>query len=219
LFYTQCSGGERMTCDAMVYIVEDEEPVRKSMGKLMKSVGYRYQEYANGEDFLSALDSDLEPGCILVDVCMPGLSGLELQQVLNDRAIGMPMILISGHADVPMAVKALKAGAEDFIEKPYRSEELIVKIRKCLAGEDKRKKSAELQKRIESRLKLLTPREKDVMFGLADGKRNKEIAADLGLSPRTVEAHRASLMDKLQAKTVSEVVRYAFFENGDLKPE
>ncbi len=208
-----------MTTEAIVYIVEDEEPVRKSMGKLMRSVGYRFREFASGDEFLAALDEQLESGCILIDVCMPGLSGLELQKVLNDRDIGMPMILISGHADVPMAVKALKAGAEDFIEKPYRSEELIVKIRECLAGEDKRKKSAELQRRIESRLRLLTPREKDVMFGLADGKRNKEIAADLGLSPRTVEAHRANLMDKLQAKTVSEVVRYAFFENGELKPE
>lgn len=196
-----------------VYIVDDEEPLRKSLQKLLKSVGYESRSFASAEEFLHAVDT-LSPGCILLDVCMPGLSGLELQRVLRERRVEMPVIIISGHADVPMAVRAMKSGAADFIEKPCKTEELLVRVRDCLAGESEKQASHELHKEVESRLALLTRREKDVMNALVEGKRNKEIAADLGLSTRTVEAHRASLMDKLKAKSLSDVVRQALIEPG-----
>lgn len=196
-----------------VYIVDDEEPVRKSLQKLLKSVGYESRGFASAEAFLEDVDS-LNPGCLLLDVCMPGLSGLELQHVLRERRIEMPLIVISGHADIPMAVSAMRSGAVDFIEKPCKAEELLVRIRECLAGESQRQRSAEQHREVESRLASLTPRERDVMRGLVDGKRNKEIAADFGLSTRTVESHRASLMDKLHAHTLSDVVRLALVDDS-----
>jgi FixJ family two-component response regulator len=197
----------------IVYIVDDEAPVRKSLSALTKSVGYESKTFDSAESFVEAFDT-LESGCLLLDVCMPGLSGLELQEKLRKRHIQIPTIIISGHADVPMAVRAMKSGAADFIEKPFRSEELLVRIRQCMAGEFKRRQSARRQREAESRLASLTPREEDVMRGIVEGQRNKQIAADLGLSARTVEAHRASIMEKLKARTVSDVVRQVLASNG-----
>jgi len=197
-----------MEVEQTVYIVDDEELVCKSMCKLVESVGYPSKSFTSAEEFLGKLDS-ISAGCILIDVCMPGLSGLELQHILNERHIKIPVFIISGHADVPMAVRALKAGAVDFIEKPYRSEELLVKIRDCFEGQLSRQINSDMNEQAASRMASLTRREKDVMQALVDGKRNKDIANDLGLSRRTIEAHRANIMEKLHANTLSDVVRQA----------
>ncbi len=197
-----------MDVEQVVYIVDDEELVCKSMCKLVESVGYPARAFTSAEDFLANLES-VKCGCILIDVCMPGLSGLELQHILNERHIEMPVFVISGHADVPMAVRALKAGAVDFIEKPYKSEELLVKIRDCFQSQLSRQVDSEMLEQASARMATLTRREKDVMKALVDGKRNKDIADDLGLSRRTIEAHRANIMEKLNANTLSDVVRQA----------
>lgn len=203
-----------METEQTVYIVDDEELVSKSMCKLVESVGYPARAFTSAEEFLAELDS-IKSGCILVDVCMPGLSGLELQHILNERHIKLPVFVISGHADVPMAVRALKAGAVDFIEKPYKSEELLVKIRECFESQLSRQKNSDINEQAATRMASLTRREKDVMRALVDGKRNKDIANDLGLSSRTIEAHRANIMEKLNANTLSDVVRQALqHENG-----
>jgi len=181
-----------MQAEQVVYIVDDEELVCKSMCKLMESVGYPAHAFTSAEDFLANLES-VKCGCILIDVCMPGLSGLELQHILNERHIEMPVFVISGHADVPMAVRALKAGAVDFIEKPYKSEELLVKIRDCFQSQLSRQVDSDMTEQARARMDSLTRREKDVMQALVDGKRNKDIADDLGLSRRTIEAHRANI--------------------------
>lgn len=202
-----------MAAEQVVYIVDDEELVCKSMCKLVESVGYPAYAFTSAEDFLSNLES-VKCGCILIDVCMPGLSGLELQHILNERHIEMPVFVISGHADVPMAVRALKAGAVDFIEKPYKSEELLVKIRDCFQSQLSRQVDSDMTAQASARMATLTRREKDVMQALVDGKRNKDIAEDLGLSRRTIEAHRANIMEKLNANTLSDVVRQALQHNG-----
>ncbi len=197
-----------------VYIVDDEDLVRKSMHKLMESVGYPSQGFSSAEEFIPMLDS-IGHGCILIDVCMPNLSGLELQRILNERRVEIPVIIISGHADVPMAVRALKEGAVDFVEKPYKSEELLVKVRKCLEGEQRKQATSELRKQVAQRMASLTQREIEVVNGLVDGKRNKEIATDLSLSRRTVEAYRASVMEKLEANTLSDIVRQVLLWQAD----
>jgi len=197
-----------MVLEQTVYIVDDEELVCKSMCKLVESVGYPARAFTSAEEFLAEIDS-IKTGCILIDVCMPGLSGLELQHILNERHIKLPVFIISGHADVPMAVRALKAGAVDFIEKPYKSEELLVKIRDCFEGQLSRQLNSDMSEQAAARMASLTRREKDVMRALVDGKRNKDIASDLGLSRRTIEAHRANIMEKLHANTLSDVVRQA----------
>jgi len=197
-----------MALEQTVYIVDDEELVCKSMCKLVESVGYPARAFTSAEEFLAEIDS-IKTGCILIDVCMPGLSGLELQHILNERHLKLPVFIISGHADVPMAVRALKAGAVDFIEKPYKSEELLVKIRDCFEGQLSRQTNADMSEQAAARMASLTRREKDVMRALVDGKRNKDIANDLGLSRRTIEAHRANIMEKLDANTLSDVVRQA----------
>ena len=191
-----------------VYIVDDDEGIRKALGLLMKSAGLLAEQYASADAFLQDFNPS-KGGCLVVDVRMPGISGLELQKVLANRQISIPVIIMTGHGDVTMAVKAMKAGAADFIEKPFKNQELLDRIQQCLA------QSAELQINQEQRaaaierVALLTDREREVLNFLVAGKLNKQIAAELDISIRTVEAHRAKIMDKLQAKSLSDVVRIA----------
>lgn len=203
-----------MIAEQTVYIVDDEEPVRKALRFLTKSVDLKSESFENAGDFIDSLDH-IGPGCLLLDVCMPDMNGLELQAALREKNIDIPVIIITGHADVPTAVKAMKAGASDFIEKPFDSEELLERIHKCLSGEAKRQKNTELTRLAAERLSRLTRREHEVMQALVAGKRNKQIADELFISFRTVELHRASIMKKLEANSLSDVVRIALLTESE----
>jgi len=189
----------------LVYLVDDDEAVRDSLGFLFKSIGLKYEAYASALDFLERYDARRH-ACLVADIRMPGLSGLELQQRLNEERAEVPIIFITGHGDVPMAVTAMKSGAADFIQKPFRDQDLIDRINKALARDlDHRRGRAE-QDEIRNRIALLTPREKEVMQRVVRGQANKVIAMDLGVSQRTVELHRARVMRKLKMRSVAELV-------------
>ncbi len=197
-----------MPSKPIVHIVDDDSAIRDALSFLMKSIGFESNAYASAEAFLNQADLD-RPGCLVVDVRMHGISGLELQQVLNERSINLPVIIITGHGDVPMAVQAMKAGAVDFLEKPYDNDVLIARIRQSLDDakneQDKESRTAEAKALVAQ----LTPREVEVMNLLVAGKHNKLIANELNISVRTAEAHRAKVMKKLQADSLSDVVRVA----------
>ncbi|MEJ2345901.1 MAG: response regulator transcription factor [Gammaproteobacteria bacterium] len=195
-----------MQSDAIVYIVDDDEPIRKSLSLLMKSGGYRPVPCASAQEFLDRFDSQ-SPGCVVLDVRMPGMSGLELQQLLTDRGSPVPVIIMTGHGDVGMAVRAMKAGARDFIEKPFDNQVLLDRIEEALADAEQQQRRDEELGAARARLDLLTPRERQTMELLVSGKLNKQVAADLNISVRTVESHRAKIMDKLQVRSLSELVR------------
>jgi len=197
-----------MDAEQTVYIVDDEEAVRKALCFLAKSAGLNSESFETAGAFLDALEH-LAPGCLLLDVCMPDMSGLELQKELSKRSVEIPVIIITGHADVATAVRAMKNGAADFIEKPIDSEDLLVRVHKCLSGEARQRKSIDFRKQAVDRLSTLSRRERQVMDGLVAGKRNKQIAESLFISFRTVELHRANLMEKLNANSLSDIVRIA----------
>src|SRR5215469_13589396 len=191
-----------------VYIVDDDEAVRDSLSVLLESKGYPVRSFASAPEFLAAAPS-LPIGCLIVDIRMPEMDGLELQQHLIDRSLDFPLIVITGHGDVPLAVRAMKAGAVDFIEKPFASETILESLdaafsRLLAAGETSAEAVA-----AQSKLALLSPREREVLDGLLAGLPNKSIAYDLAISPRTVEIHRARVMDKMGARSLSELIRLA----------
>jgi FixJ family two-component response regulator len=190
----------------IVFIVDDDEAVRNSLRLLVKSVGLTARALVSAQEFLETYDP-LQPGCLVLDVRMPGMNGLELQQQLNLRGAVIPVIFITGHGDIPMAVEAMQQGACDFLQKPFRDQDLIDRIRKAL--EKDRANRAELgeRSRIRERHEALTPREREVLALVTSGKANKVIAADLGLSQRTVEIHRAHVMDKMRASSLAHLVR------------
>ena len=193
----------------LVHLVDDDEAIRRSVGFMLKTSGFHVRTYESGDDLLKSA-SNLEAGCILLDIRMPGMDGLELQAALRDKGIGLPVIIMTGHGDVTLAVQAMKAGAVDFIEKPFEKAVLLSAIDHGL--ERLRRSAASVDRADEAavRLQVLTPREREVLDGLAKGLPNKTIAYDLGISPRTVEIHRANLMSKLGVKSLSEALRIAF---------
>ena len=197
-----------MPSEPIVHIVDDDSAIRSSLSFLMKSVGFDSRAYASAEAFLDQADLD-RLGCLVVDVRMHGMSGLELQQLLNERGSKLPVIIITGHGDVPMAVQAMKAGAVDFLEKPYDNELLITRIRQCLQEVSIEQNRESKVAKAKSQLAQLTPRELEVMNLLVAGKHNKAIADDLDISVRTAEAHRAKVMKKLHAESLSDIVRIA----------
>lgn len=189
----------------LVYLVDDDDAVRDSLGLLLRSIGLDCELYASALDFLEHYDPKRQ-SCLVADIRMPGLSGLELQQRLNEQRTEVPIIFITGHGDVPMAVNAMKAGAADFVQKPFRDQDLIDRIHKALDRDRERRiASAELDT-IRARLALLTPRETEVMRRVVRGQANKVIAMDLGVSQRTVELHRARVMRKLKMRSLAELV-------------
>jgi len=189
-----------------VFIVDDDEPVRDSLRMLMRSVGLNAETFSGAAEFLQAYDGD-RPGCLVLDIRMPGMSGMELQERLNDLHAIIPVIFITGHGDVPMAVKAIQHGAADFIQKPFRDQDLLDRINKAIEqGTSNRAQLLETRD-IEERLANLTPREKEVLDLIVDGRPNKVIAADLDVSQRTVEIHRARVMDKMRASSLAHLVR------------
>ena len=196
-----------MLAERRVYIVDDDEGVRDSLSVLLESKAYAVKSFASAVEFLAAASS-LQPGCVIVDIRMPEMDGLELQQHLIDRSLDFPLIVITGHGDVPVAVRAMKAGAVDFIEKPFTYEAILdslaVGFLRLTAPDKDPTKVAAIAK-----LELLSPRELEVLQGLLAGLPNKSIAYDLNISPRTVEIHRARVMDKMGARSLSELIRLA----------
>jgi len=191
---------------ALVYIVDDDDAIRDSLSLLMRSVGLASETHESAADFLQAYEPD-KLSCLIADIRMPGLSGLELQQELNERHAEVPIIFITGHGDVPMAVKAMQAGAMDFIQKPFRDQDLLDKIHKALQEDRERRNARREVSVIRERLDTLTPRETEVMQKVVQGCANKVIAMDLGVSQRTVELHRARVMHKMGVRSLAELVR------------
>jgi RNA polymerase sigma factor (sigma-70 family) len=189
-----------------IFVVDDDEGVRNSLRFLLKSVGHSATTLASATEFLSTYQPD-QPGCLVLDVRMPGLSGLELQQQLNLRGAIIPVIFITGHGDIPMAVEAMQHGAFDFLQKPFRDQDLIDRIQRALAADEKNRASLRERDRVRARLDSLTPREREVLDLMMRGKPNKVMAAELGLSQRTVEIHRARVMEKTDASSLAQLVR------------
>ena len=193
----------------LVHLVDDEAAIRRSAGFMLKSVGYRVETYESGVELLKR-DRRLEPGCILLDVRMPEMDGLEVQQALGKRGIAFPVVVMTGHGDISVAVRAMKAGAVDFLEKPFEKAALLASLEEGFARLRRAEARSDRQRAAEVSIAALTPREREVLEGLAQGLPNKSIAYDLGISPRTVEIHRANLMDKLAVRSLSEALRLAF---------
>jgi RNA polymerase sigma factor (sigma-70 family) len=189
-----------------VYIVDDDQAIRHAMELLMRSVGLDYEIFHSGDDFLTDHTND-RAGCLVLDIRMPGLGGLELQEKLNEMGSTLPIIFITGHGDVPMAVEAMQKGAVDFIQKPFRDQELLDRIGEALKADQERRSAREEQAEIQSRIDKLTNRERQVLDLVVTGKPNKVIAYELGVSQRTVEIHRARVMEKMEAKSLADLVR------------
>ncbi len=193
---------------ATIYIVDDDEGVRNSLRFLLKSVGHVCQTLASATEFLETYQPK-QPGCLLLDVRMPGMSGLELQQQLNLRGAIIPVIFITGHGDVPMAVEAMQHGASDFLQKPFRDQDLLDRIQRALERDARNRAALTEHERIRASFDSLTPREREVLALMTRGKSNKVMAAELGVSQRTVEIHRARVMDKTGASSLAQLVRMA----------
>jgi FixJ family two-component response regulator len=190
----------------MVFIVDDDGGVRSSLRLLCKSVGLAATPFASAQEFLAAFDPH-QPGCLILDIRMPGTSGLELQQQLNVRGAVVPIIFITGHGDVPMAVEAMRQGAFDFLQKPFRDQELIDRIQQALQRDAESRLALREHDRIRARFESLTAREHEVLKLMVAGHPNKIMATDLGLSQRTIEIHRAHVMEKMAASSVAQLVR------------
>jgi two-component system, LuxR family, response regulator FixJ len=203
-----------MTSDATVFIVDDDQAMRTSLQWLIETTGLPVQTFESADAFLAKYYPG-RAGCLLLDVRMPGMSGLELQAHLARQGYRLPVILITGHGDVAMAVKAMKAGAVDFIEKPFHDEDLLRAIRNALDYDQKTRANRSVRADIVARLAELTPREHEVMAMVTDGRSNKEIALALGVSAKTVEAHRARVMEKMRADSLAELVRMALIAAAD----
>jgi two-component system response regulator FixJ len=189
-----------------IYIVDDDEAVRTSLLELFEANGYASRIFSSAQEFLAAAPS-LRPGCLFADIRMPGMDGLEMQQRLIERGLPFPFIVITGHGDVSLAVRAMKAGALDFIEKPFAADTILDKAKSGLNWLSAPRRVDELTATATARLKMLSPREREVLEALLIGLSNKSIAYELGISPRTVEIHRARVMEKMGVHSLSELVR------------
>lgn len=191
-----------------IYLVDDDPSVLKALGRLLGSEGYRVEAFVCPEAFLSGYDPE-QAGCLLLDLTMPGLSGMEVQQRLNKSGGHLPIVFLSGQGDIPIAMRAIKAGAMDFLTKPILDEELFTAIRSALAKNAVDHLSRVELASIQDCLALLTPREREVLKQVVAGKLNKQIAAELGTVEKTIKVHRARVMQKMQAKSLVELVRLA----------
>ena len=200
------AGGKDIKAKPTIYIVDDDDGMRRALTVLMTTVGYHAVPFAKPTDFLAKHDPR-QPGCLVLDVRMPEMSGLEVQQQLNRSGSLIPVILITGHGDIPMAVQAMKDGAFDFLQKPFRDQELLDRINAALKQDAENRAAVERLADVKARAESLTPREREVMALVVDGRANKVIAIDLGLSERTVEIHRANVMEKMGARSVAHLVK------------
>ena len=191
---------------ATVFVVDDDDAVRTSLRLLLKSVGLPVETFASAQEFLDSFDAE-RAGCLVLDIRMPGMSGLELQQRLNEIHAIVPIVFITGHGDVPMAVEAMQHGAVDFIQKPFRDQDLIDRINQALEKDRDNRAGLKERDAIRRRMQQLTPREREVLDLVTQGKANKVIAGDLNVSQRTVEIHRARVMEKMGASSLAHLVR------------
>lgn len=189
-----------------VTVVDDDDAVRNSLRMLLKSVGLPTVAHASAQEFLERWDPAI-PGCLVLDVRMPGMSGLELQQELNRRGAIVPVIFISGHGDIPMAVEAIQHGAFDFLQKPFHDQDLIDRVQRALLADAANRAALAQRDAVRERHESLTPREREVLLLVTQGKANKVMAGDLGVSQRTVEIHRARVMEKMGAQSLAQLVR------------
>ncbi len=196
----------KMTSKQIVYIVDDDEGVREGFGLLMDTVGQPYESYSSALEFLEAYDPGMD-GCLVLDIRMPRMSGLELQQKLIEMGSLLPIIFITGHGDIPMAVDAMRRGAIDFVRKPFREHDLLERVNEALALESGRRKRSTNKQLLLDSVNSLSDREREVLELVAKGLMNKVIAQDLGISERTVEVHRAQVMSKLGVRTLAQLVR------------
>ena len=195
-----------MNRQPIVFVVDDDDAVRNSLRLLLKSASLSTTAFASAQEFLAGWTTE-QPGCLVLDVRMPGMSGLELQEELNRRGAIIPVIFISGHADVPMAVEAIQHGAFDFLQKPFGDQDLIDRIQRALAADAGNRQALSQLDELRKRYASLTPREQEVLVLVTDGRANKVMAGDLGLSQRTIEIHRARVMEKMGARSVAQLVR------------
>ena len=191
---------------ATVYVVDDDDGMRRALSLLLNTVGYKTAAFASPKEFLGKFKSDTA-GCLLLDIRMPGMSGLELQQHLNRMGSMLPVIFITGHGDVPMAVQAMKEGAYEFVQKPFRDQDLLDRVNHALEQDRQNRSTLARRADVLQRFESLTPREKQVLQLVVDGAANKVIAIDLELSERTVEIHRAKVMEKMGARSVAHLVK------------
>ena len=198
--------------NGVVHIVDDDDAVRQSLAFLLSSAGLPVRLYESASAFLAGFSAP-QSGCLITDIRMPGMSGIELLKALREKSLTMPAIVITGHGDVPLAVEAMKAGAVDFIEKPFDEEAILHAVKRALEQGSEENGDVIL---VAARLATLSERERQVLEGLVAGQPNKTIAHGLGISPRTVEVYRANLMAKMQAKSLSELIRMAIL--ADVKP-
>ena len=189
-----------------IFIVDDDEAVRDSLRMLLRSAGLTAEVFASGEEFLDAWIPDWH-GCLILDVRMPGLSGMEVQKQLIERQASLAIVFVTGHGDIPMAVEALHLGAFDFVQKPFTEEEILDRVRRALEADQEREALRAARQAVEDRHASLTPREREVMASVIRGHANKVIGFDLNLSQRTVEIHRARVMEKMQARSLADLVR------------
>jgi FixJ family two-component response regulator len=201
-----------MSSDATVFVVDDDVAVCDSLRFLIESVGLQVRTFSSADEFLAACTPD-QPGCLVLDLRMPGMSGLELQEQLARRKYTLPVIIITAHGDVPSAVRAMKAGAVDFLSKPFSDQNLLDRIHQALATDAQAREDEAIRVGISARAAMLTPREREVMNLVVSGLPNKGIAAQLQLSAKTVETHRARVMEKMQARSVAELVHMALTLN------
>jgi two-component system, LuxR family, response regulator FixJ len=198
---------------ATVCIVDDDEPVRGSLRLLLKTLGLPTLAYGSAQEFLAEFDPQRR-GCLVLDIRMPGMSGLELQEELNKLGALVPIIFITGHGDVPMAVEAMQQGAMDFLQKPFRDQDLVDRINKALEKDRAGREVLNNRERLQARIAALTPREREILKLIVAGKANKVIAGDLQVSQRTVEIHRAHVMEKMEANSLAHLVRMVIEAEG-----
>ena len=192
-----------------VYVIDDDDAVRESLSWLLESVGLQVETYADARSFLTHINSSQTNGCVVTDVRMPGMSGLELQTEMTERQIGLPVIIITGHGDVPMAVRAMKSGAYDFIEKPFNDQEILERVQRCLQQQQEQIAHTATRSFVLNNMERLTAREQEVLGMVVDGLSSRVIGDKLGISSKTVEVHRAKIMDKMGADSVASLVRMA----------
>jgi len=195
-----------VTADPTVFVVDDDPAMRQSLRWLLQSVGLAVETYGTAEAFLAAIDAN-RAGCLVLDVRMPGMSGLHLQEELKQRGITLPIIVVTGYAEVPTAVRALKTGAIDFIEKPFSDQMLVESVRHALALDQQARATEAERAEVTARLALLSAREREVMERVTEGKPNKIIASELGIGEKTVEVHRANVMRKVSVGSVAALTR------------
>jgi FixJ family two-component response regulator len=201
-----------------VFVVDDDAAVRKSLERLLKSAGYHTESFASAEKFLERWEGDPVPGCVLLDILMPGLDGLQLQQKLQRSTHGIPIIFITGHGDIPSSVAAMKAGAVDFFPKPFKDQDLLKAVCEAIERDHQQRSERVERAAVVNLFETLTPREREVMALVVSGMLNKQIAFDLGVSEKTIKIHRGRVMEKMKVDSVADLVRAAQKIGLDYRP-